>query len=375
MRHLILAALAAGLAGPASAATLPDTCAPALASLDTLTADKAAADAMRAALDKAVAALPNPAWAPGYCKAVSENFARKSLSRAEGVTFDVTMLTATGLDYEAFRVATFRSASVTPKLFTGFIDRVGKTGSYEARLLAISTKITPILNRYAAKLNLGITVTPKEIAVTHMAEGGALMLTTTFDKVDAIHPIMGIGLDDHRIGLVHYPGLVAEIDATFGTKLAALKGTPEDSMTFDESVLGTGIMYLYEKELTARKLAAENRKPLAERPLDEQFVVTSLVYNSGILFVEERFRQILEFDTANYIAEVSEKTAHKRPRLPVMTPQDADAYLASGASLPYQPMSWNAVYHVLQRYGAWVALDRYTKTFTPAGDVAVPLAQ
>ena len=370
MRLFALAAMIAGAAGPVAATPLPDTCTPALASLETLAADKAAAEAVQAALDKAVAALPNPAWAPGYCRAVSENFERKRLSKAEGVSFDAPTLIATGLDYEAFRVATFRSAGVTPKLFTGFIDRVGATGAYEAKLLAIAAKVAPILNAQAAKLNLGVTVTPKEIAVTHMAEGGALLLTANFDKVDHVHPVMGIGLDDYRVGLIHYPGLIADLDATFNTHLAALKGGPDDAMTFDETVLGTAVMYLYEKDLTQQKLAAEQRKPLAQRPLDEQFVVTSLVYNSGILFVEDRFRQILTFDTGTYIAEVSEHAAPKRPRLPVMAPQDADAFLATGASLPVQPMSWNAVYHVLQRYGAWVALSRYTTTFTATGDVA-----
>ena len=370
MRALALAVMLTGVAGPVAAAPLPDTCAPALASLATLTPDKAAAEAVQQALDKAVAALPNLAWAPGYCRAVSENFERKRLSKAEGVFFDAPRLIATGLNYEAFRVATFRSAGVTPKLFTGFIDQVGATAAYEAKLLALTAKVAPILNAQAAKLGLGVTVTPKEVAVTHMAEGGALLLTANFDKVDHVHPIIGIGLDDYRIGLVHYPGLVAELDTLFGTHLAELKGGPDDIMTFDETVLGTAVMYLYEKDLTQQKLTAEQRKPLAQRPLDEQFVVTSLVYNSGILFVEDRFQQILNFDTGTYITDVSQRSAPKRPLLPVMSPQDADAFLATGASLPNQPMSWNAVYHVLQRYGAWVALSRYTTTFTPSGDVA-----
>ena len=80
-------------------------------------------------------------------------------------------------------------------------------------------------------------------------------------------------------------------------------------------MLGTAVMYLYEKDLTQQKLAAEQRKPLAQRPLDEQFVVTSLVYNSGILFIEDRFQQILTFDTGTYITDVSNKSVPKKPRL------------------------------------------------------------
>lgn len=96
----------------------------------------------------------------------------------------------------------------------------------------------------------------------------------------------------------------------------------------------------------------------------------SLVYNSGILFADERAKQIMAFDTATYLVETSEKNAATRPRLPVIGPDAADALLGRGETLPRQPTSWNAVYHILQRYGAWVALSRYSDVFTPDGGIA-----
>ena len=134
-------------------------------------------------------------------------------------------------------------------------------------------------------------------------------------------------------------------------------------MTFTESVLGTAVMWLYEKDIAERKLAAEGRPSLSTMGWDEQFVVSSLVYNSGILFSDERVKQILSLSTGAYLAETSERSASKRPRLPVMTPEAADAFLASGQPLPEQRTSWNAVYHVLQRYGAWVALSQFWDMF------------
>ena len=52
-----------------------------------------------------------------------------------------------------------------------------------------------------------------------------------------------------------------------------------------------------------------------------------------------------------------------------MLPDAADILLGEGGPLPHQPTSWNAVYHILQRYGAWVALTRFSDHFTETGDV------
>lgn len=359
--HLAFAARPAGV------------CDEAAALLPAIAADAATARKVEAALTEEVGKLSKPAWAPGYCRAVADNFARKRLSRAEGVSFDAEGLIRTGLKYEAFRIATFRNSGVAPKLYFGFADERGATAAHEKELLRVCAKIAPILNAYAQKNKLAARVTPKEIAVTQIAEGGALLLTTRLAEVDRIHPVKGVGLDDYRIGFRRFPGLTAQIDAAMGTRLAKMTGEGDDTMTFTESVLGTAVMYLYEKDLAEQKLLAENRPSLATLPLDEQFVVASLVYNSGILFAPERVKQILGFDTAAYLSDISERTfarpENPRPRLPVMLPEAADAWLGEGKSLPEQRTSWNAVYHVLQRYGAWVAISRFSPAFSEGGQV------
>jgi hypothetical protein len=123
-------------------------------------------------------------------------------------------------------------------------------------------------------------------------------------------------------------------------------------MTFEESILGTAAMYLWEKKIAETKRRAEGRASLSTLSLDEQYVQASLVYNSGILFADERVKQIMAFDTVVYLFETSEKAAPKREKLPAMSPEAADALLERGELLPPQPTSWSAVYHILQRYGA-----------------------
>jgi hypothetical protein len=351
-------------------ASPPAPCDEASSAIAAVATDGSAAKVVQAALTQAVRDLPNPAWAPGYCRAVSDNLARKALSKAEGVRFDADLLTRTALKYEAFRIKAFRDSGVAPKLYAGFLDGVGATANYEKTLLRVAGAVAPFLNAYAQKVGSSARVSAKEIAVTQIAEGGALLLTTRLDHIDQVPPVQGVGLDDYRIGFRRFTGLAEEIDRAFGSHLASMKGGPDDKMTFEESILGTAVMYFYEKDLAEQKLRAEKRPSLANLPLDEQFVAASLVYNSGILFSDERIKQILGFATGAYLADISERSAPKRPRLPVMTPEAADAFLAEGKSLPEQNTSWNAVYHVLQRYGAWVALTRFADMFAADGSVS-----
>lgn len=359
--------------GVVAANPAPDSCDEAAAHVAPVAEDAAATKLVRAVLGEEIRALPNPAWRPGFCRAVADNLVRKRLSRQEGVVFDAPTLIRTSVKYEAFRIATFRAAGVAPKLYFGFMDGRGRTTRYEKELLRVASKAAPILNAYAEKNKLDVRVTAKEIAVTQIAEGGALLLTGNFANVDHVPPVQGVGLDDYRIGFKRFPGLREEIDAAFGTRLGALNGAPEDTMSFAESILGTAVMYLYEKNLAEEKRRAESQPPIATLPLDEQFVVASLVYNSGILFSKERVDQILAFNTAAYLADISERSADRRPRLPVMSPEAADAWLAAGKSLPEQRTSWNAVYHVLQRYGAWSAISRFSPAFAQDGSVKAML--
>jgi hypothetical protein len=395
MRHLIqVLALAAALATGTSAGQatgLPEGCRVVLGSVDTLTGETGAAATVEAAISAQIAKLAKPAWAPGYCQALAGNFASKALSRSEGVSFTVQSLMSTAVEFEAFRITSFRNSGVAPKRYFGFVDERGLGAAYEKQLKTAAARVAPILNAYAAKKGLGVTVTPKEILVTHIAEGGALLLSADIANADRVHPVSGVGLDDYRRGFKQFAELVREIDALFKTKLAKIADNPERpvanailgagavrrlerrlgivSMTFEESVLGTAVMYLWEKAIAEEKLRAEGRPSLGTLPLDEQYVEASLVYNSGILFADERVKQIMAFDTASYLVETSDKSASKRPKLPVMSPEAADALLERGEALPPQPTSWSAVYHILQRYGAWAALTRFANVFTPDGGI------
>lgn len=370
----VLLALTVPAAQADQPASADARCIKALAGVRTLVGE-AAGKRVAAALETEAGTLQNAAWLPGYCQALSENIAAKLASAREGVAFDDRTLIDTAVRYEAFRVTAFRNAGVSPKRYYGFLDGHGATAAYERQLLDVATRVSALLNAYAAKQGLKITVTPKEIVVTQISEGGALLLGEKFGEVDRVHPVFGVGLDDYRIGLVRFPGLIDEVDRAFGSRLGQLKGARDDTLTFVESILGTAAMYLYEKDIAETKRLAANVPSLATLPLDEQFVHASLVYNSGILFSDERARQMMAFDTGAYLVEVSEKTADRRPRLPVMLPAAADAWLAEGKALPSQPTSWNAVYHVMQRYGAWVALGRFSSAFTPSGDVAASVAR
>jgi hypothetical protein len=327
------------------------------------------------AFSATVNALPKPAWAMGYCKAVSDNVLAKDVSLGEGASFPPKTMIETAVHYEAFRVKAFHDGGVSPKRFFGFLDEQGKSAAQEKQLKDVATRAAALLNAYGAKHGIKATVTPKEIIVTHLAEGGAKLLTTGFANVETIDPVFGVGLDDFRIGFKFYPGLIQEVDTTFGTQLESLSNTWPNSghMNFAESVLGTAVMYFYEKDLAQKKLLDKNLPGLETRGLDEQFVIASLVYNSGILFEPDRIKMILDFQTADYLFDVSEKTAARatnpRPRLPVMNLAANDSLLETGQSLPQQLTSWSAVYHILQRYGAWVALTQFSSYFDAAGNV------
>lgn len=388
---LVVGAMLTTGATVAPASELPDICRSALKSVEVVTNDPTATATIENALSAQIAKLEKPSWSPGYCKAIASNLASKVASHSEGASFTAETIISSTVEFEAFRITNFRNSGVAPKRYFGFLDEKGRTAAYETKLRTVSARVSPIINAYAEEKRLGVRVTPKEIIVTHLAEGGALLLTRDFYLADSIHPVSGIGLDDYRLGLKQYADLVSTIDIEFKSRLAAIANNPERpranailgagtvrrleryvgavSMTFDESVLATAIMYLWEKVITEQKRRAAGGTPLNTLSLDEQFVVTSLVYNSGILFSDERVRQIMAFDTAEYLAETSEKNAATRQKLPVMQPNAADALLERDEPLPVQPTSWNAVYHILQRYGAWVALTKFASFFSPDGEI------
>ena len=250
----------------------------------------------------------------------------------------------------------------------------GDTARHEKILREIVHESVPILNKFAEEQALEVQITDKEVVITFLAEGGALLLTEAQSDLDRVHPVRHTGLDDFRLGFAKYPKLVKRLDAHFGTQLGSLSITVVGRalllrpMTFRGAVLGTAIMYLYEKELTNVRRNKEKRIELSKLPLSEQFVHSSLVYNSGTLFSDERVQQILTFDTGEYLYSVGIANAEKRRLLSVMEPKIAKRQLENGGSIPTQLASWNAVYHILQRYGAWVGISKFSEIFDAEGN-------
>ncbi|HJY79203.1 MAG TPA: hypothetical protein VKE95_21340 [Burkholderiales bacterium] len=275
--------------------------------------------------------------------------------------------------FERFRRESYLASGVAPKRYFGFFDETGDTAAYETVLRRAVIDGVRLANEYAARKGLTVRITEQEVAITFLAEGGALMLTSMTDAVERVHPVYGIGLDNYREGLDDYPSLAASLDDALGSRLERLtldlggRRILLRPMTFREALAGTILMYLHQKARTDRLLVAAGRPALATMSLPAQFVTASLVYNSGILFAPERVDDILAFRTGPYLDEVNRLNAGKRPRLPLYPPAEAKARLDAGEPYPRQLTSWNAVYHVLQRYGAWVGVSRFATVFDANG--------
>lgn len=302
-----------------------------------------------------------------FCEELQMNLTDKFPNNENPLKLTAKDIIKHGILFESFRITTYLTAGVAPKRYFGFFDERGTTANFERILRITIINAVRITNEYAAASGLTSRITEKEVALTFLAEGGALLLTNPEHSPNRVHPIREVGLDDFRAGFSHFPGLVERFDHFFGTKLGSLtlpffgRSVLLRPMTFRESILGTTLMYLYEKELTANSMRAQWSAPLMDLSLDEQFISTSLVYNSGILFSAERVKQIAKLTTGEYLAMVNEKS--NRPRLPVCSPEKSLERLRSHLPVPIQLTSWSAVYHILQRYGAWIALEKFSDTF------------
>ena len=93
------------------AAELPANCRAALGQVQSLTSDAAAQAVLEAAISAQITKLSKPSWAPGYCRAVADNFASKVQSRREGVSFTTQSLISTAVEFEAFRITSFRNSA------------------------------------------------------------------------------------------------------------------------------------------------------------------------------------------------------------------------------------------------------------------------
>ncbi|MHB8877690.1 MAG: hypothetical protein ACYC8T_28700 [Myxococcaceae bacterium] len=340
--------------------------------------DPAAAKGVLAHLDTVLQdhAGSDPRLRAALMREVTANLGKK---RALGPAFTLSPgeLERTVIDYEAFKLRTFAASGVFPKRYFGYFDERWDTAAREAQLRHAVCAAVDELNAAEAAQSSPLRFTDAEVAVTFISEGGALLLGERQAEADRVHPVQGVGLDDIAIGVSRRPDLVKRLDKRLGTRLEGIvafvgEGSSKAPvlsrfMTFPEAIAGTALMYQYEKQLAAAKLAAAGRGALEARSLDEQFIIASLVYNSGILFSAERIEAIRTFSSGAYLEELSRNSSSKRWPLPVFTPAGALERLRAGAGYPVQPTSWSAVYHVLQRYGGFAGLRRFTPVFDERG--------
>jgi len=234
---------------------------------------------------------------------------------------------------------------------------------------------TDACNAWLDKEGIDWRVTDQEIAVTWIAEGGALLLTTDQHEVDRVHPILGVGLDDIAHGFKELPGLVGHVDAAAGTHVEDIPVWRDGDweltrhMTLEESVVGTAVMWVWEKRIADRKLRETGRPPLAEHDAHDQFILGSLVYNSGLLHNAQRPRQVRRYALADHLAELARTHNGRRAWLPVNPPEVNLAALLVDRDYPEQGTSWIALYHILQRYGGYDGLERTTDMFDEAGRI------
>ncbi len=285
--------------------------------------------------------------------------------RAANFRVGVGDVERTVIDFEVWRAATYLSAGVFPKRYFGYLDERGDTQLFESTLHQVLVGARPLVDAAQAQRHSAVRAADLEIAVTFLAEGGATLLSDEAHARTPVAAISGVGLDDIAGGFAARRDLVAAFDQRFGTHLVDFVGRrPSRPLTFVEAVLAVEIMYVWEKDLLAAKLPAP---PLMSRPLDEQFIVSSLRYNSGVMFSAERVEMIRTFGAGPYLYDLSERSSATRPRLPLAPPGDALSRLVADGHYPEQRTSWSAVYHILQRWGAFYALRHFTDRFDSDG--------
>ena len=78
-------------------------------------------------------------------------------------------------------------------------------------------------------------------------------------------------------------------------------------------------------------------------------------------------REVRDFDAIEHLHQVSEKNRATRERLPVDRTREEAFARIEAKGYRKQPTSWQGAYHVLQRYGAFLALREMTDRFDEAG--------
>ncbi|TNE92193.1 MAG: hypothetical protein EP330_02375 [Deltaproteobacteria bacterium] len=356
---------------------------------------------LEARLAKRTAELETALSAHGETEGLGERLRAEVVANLDakpaGLALTEDELARTVVDFEAFRLRATVTSGVTPKRYFGYFDERWDTARWETRLRETTRQTAAVLAEECTRRGHGWTVSEAEIAVTWVAEGGALWLGEESHRLEGgFHPVMDVGLDDIASGLRDEPALVAALDAAAGTDLAGLVAWVDDpaaappvpalahgvwlagrdaegrmpvltrAMSFDESVVATALMVLWEKEIAAEQ-AAVHGVDLASLDPDRQWIAMSLVYNSGIVHKPLRWRLIRDLTAAEWLHGAVQANAKRRWAIDIVPPADRLASLRAGEAYPSQPTAWLAGYHILQRYGAYVALRDLGQVFDAEG--------
>lgn len=292
---------------------------------------------------------------------------------ADGLHHDADAIRQQGIAFHAWQARAFVTGGVFPKRYFGYLDARGDTVALEIRLARAIRSATDACNAWLAEQGIPWRVTDQELAITWLAEGGALLLGPLQDSADRVHPILGIGLDDIAHGFKELPGLGERVDAALGTDVVGIPTWQDGEwglsrhMTFEETVAGTAVMWVWEKRIADRKLRAEGRPAMHTYDRRTQFVLASLVYNSGLIHSPSRPAQVQRYALADHLAGLAAKHNGSRPWLPVEHPAASVDQLLERLEYPEQPTSWIALYHILQRYGGYEAVERFTDAFDAEG--------
>lgn len=326
---------------------------------------------------------------------------------APWVALDEATLTDQVIRFEAHKLDAWVRSGVFPKRYFGYFDELGDTAAAEARLRRTSVCLAEVANAWLTDQKESFRVTEAEIALTWLAEGGALLLATDPgpERLDSQHPVFDVGLDDIGSGFADLPGLQPAIDGACGTAVGGIVGWfgPEDkvlptpsqlpenlryvrhgngeagpfpylirNMTLEEALAGSAMMWVWEKRIAARKLASGGHEPFGTEtagspPGARDFVIGSLVYNSGLLHKPATWTAITGFSHVGPLAATAAKHNATHVELPVVSSKEALARFDAGLGYPDQPTSWIGAYHVLQRYGAWKGVMRFSDAFDDKG--------
>jgi len=289
---------------------------------------------------------------PARIEAVLEREVRQRLDGYPEALITPERIARQVVDYEAFKLQTFLTSGVCAKRYFGFVDLEHDTAAEEKVVVEAVEGSVEVINHWLDQRGESWKITDQEVLVTFYAEGGALWL----GQQESFHPVLDVGLDDVASGFADHPDLVEALDDALGTSLDTVVPTGRD-MDLAEAVAGTALMWMWEKDIADRKVG------ITGRTADEQFVIASLVYNSGDPHSKLRWDQIQAFDTKQVVWDKSEANATRRWRLPVLEPSTLMRHL-SVAPYPYQGTDWLAMLHIVQRYSAYVALQRFTEVFS-----------